>query len=826
MITSKRLKGSVLILLTLLLFSVMVIAPVFAVTVEFWDSCETLGNWTFLNGASGAINTTIQQEGTGCLNVSHSATYEVPFATRDFISTQRYVGFWAMRGTGVYSSFKVYATGGGGTYYVLFWYHSVENNVFISKRDDMGMSGVDSTITWTANTWYWFECYQNNAGDFVFRINGGTIWTYGGSGTLFGNYSQFMIYTQPFGAAGVSSVDFIRVSDGFQYPPSEAPSIYFDVSADLENIDDGTDWVFTDWKYYNFTVTTNKTDLESNPIENVSFYFNVPTGEEEIPVVFFTDGYDWTYSSNMTYESREGEPCILKAGSWSDNGTHIFATFHIWFESRILDVWADSDALDVWGSYNSIDWFIAESNLFRIYSKGGFEMNFAATGAAGKLPGGTPFSLYGNNGSIVYNEIWYRDGQHIKLMPDIHFLAGLDPFYVRYGVDYSVGDGEWLEGWSIYINPKSVAYTGWFAGNVWINMSNLWMNRGIYVDSKDLYMFYHGSVSGVGDPGHWKSWVDLWFSDKNASRVGAGRYNAYEYPMMDSADLWLRWMANNWGVKDDVFKEMSLAAPLYDIDNSTVISSEQIKMVRFWCELEVDDADGGQYVSIENYEAFDITHSRDLPLVGMSDPVFDETLIPTVGQKGILGALWSLFAGMGQWLGDNVLFGGLNLWSTFVNFLDTIAGMLGAPDFFTNLFTWIGESVGYLGVTFDYLIEIVVDVFSLFGSLLGAFLETMGDLITSMVNTVTIFTDMMEGAYGSGVDIWETLGISSWLTVAIIFYPLYLVILWDQEGMDAVLKQLTWIFGLLSWVFTFMSGVISEGISLISTLIESIPVAE
>jgi len=296
--------------------------------------------------------------------------------------------------------------------------------------------------------------------------------------------------------------------------------------------------------------------------------------------------------------------------------------------------------------------------------------------------------------------------------------------------------------------------------------------------------------------------------------------------MVDNADLWLRWLANSWGVKDNVKKEMSMSAPLLAADNSTVISSEQIKMMRFWCELEVDDTDSGQYITIENYETFDITHSQQLPMIGVSDPVFDETLIPTVNQRGMLGALWSMFAGFGQWLSENVIFGGLNLWGTFVDFLDTIAGFLGAPDFFTNLFTWIGESVGYIAISFEYMVDIMVDVFDLFSSLLGAFLDTMGQLITSIVSTVTMFTDMMGGAYGAGVNLWETLGISSWITLAMIFYPLYLVILWEESGMDAVIQQLSWIFGLLSWVFTFMSGVIMEAISLISTLIESIPVAE
>ncbi len=89
-----------------------------------------------------------------------------------------------------------------------------------------------------------------------------------------------------------------------------------------------------------------------------------------------------------------------------------------------------------------------------------------------------------------------------------------------------------------------------------------------------------------------------------------------------------------------------------------------------------------------------------------------------------------------------------------------------------------------------------------------------------------MFTDMMAGGYGVGVDLWETFGISQWITVAIIFYPLYLIILWDQKDMDAVIKQLTMMFGILSWLFTFFVSVIQFTIGLITTVIESIPVAE
>lgn len=607
-----------------------------------------------------------------------------------------------------------------------------------------------------------------------------------------------------------------------EYPTSED---YFTLTADLEDIDDdGADWVFTNWKYYSFNFETNMQP------ENVSISFTVPVGEENVAGGFWTDGEEWIYASNMSYESREGEPFQLRSGLWSFNSTGDNVTtgsFLIWFDNRILDVWLDSDAVTVYYSLDAAAVSTDSGLDFRIYSKGGFEMNLDAVGSAGKLTGGTPFNLYASNGSSAYNEIWYRDAQHIKILPEVHFLAGLESFSLYYGFDYSLGDGEWLPGAFLQIHPDTVSYTGLFAGNVWINGTYLFYNRVEYLqDFEYLYMFYHGSVSGEGDPGYFQPWVDFWISDKNASSVGNGRVNAFEYPMIDDADLWLRWLANNWGVKDDVEKELSVEFPLLDSDDETIISSQKIKMIRFWCNLTVEDSDGGQLIEVKNYAAFDITHSKQLPMVGISSPVFDETKVPTVGNTGLLGALWSMFAGLGSWLSENVIFGGLNMWGTFVNFLDTIAGWVGAPKFFTNLFTWIGESVGYLGTSFEYLINIMADVFDLFSSLLGAFLDTMGQLITSIVGTVTMFTDMMGGAYGAGVNIWETLGVGQWITIALIFYPLYLVILWEESGMDAVIQQLTWLFGLLTWIFEFMSGVIREAIMLITSLIESIPVAE
>ena len=277
---------------------------------------------------------------------------------------------------------------------------------------------------------------------------------------------------------------------------------------------------------------------------------------------------------------------------------------------------------------------------------------------------------------------------------------------------------------------------------------------------------------------------------------------------------------------DDVYKEFQGDAPILDADGSTIKSSESVVMWRFWSRVMVYSAGGGQVIEVRNFEHFDDTKSQSLPLTGISSPVFDETVIPIVGNKGLLGALWTMFAFIGSFLSENVLFGGLNLWGTFVNFLDSIAGIFGQPKFFTNLFAWIADMFGYLGNAISYVVTLLTSVFLLFANLLGSFLTIMADLITSLIGTVTYFTDMMGGAFGVGVNVWNDLGISTWIMLVIVFYPIYLIILWDDQGMDAVIQQLTWLFGILTWVFGFLLSLAQFVIGLITSVIESIPIVE
>lgn len=828
-------KGTLLLSLILLplFFSMLITTPVYASPYLFVDSFE-----------SGITDVWVKEELGGTIESTSESK----------------VGNFGINGTafggGVYNGFiwtDNYTSGASNHSYMGYWI-KLDADLVLADTKSIYISAMwNDQATWqyihiknASGVLRWYPDGRDYYGDPIslgtwYKVVNGYYINPSGWERLWVNEDLIMDYARD--TSGWNYTTGISVGMMQVYGTgSDGGSVYFDwvyadsdfltitVSADLEDVDNnGADWVFTNWKYYTFTVTVPQTGLD-----NVSMAFTIPTSFEDVACGFFSDGDEWFYESNMSYESRYGEPVLLQAGTWEEAGGSTTVTYPIWFQEIVLDVWEPGDAIPVDISVDGGSWENGSAGLFRIYSKGGFSLNTESSNSthAWILDGGTPFSFHveddGSGTEIIYmyNEIWFRDVNHLKLLPEIHFLTGYDAFDIDYGVDYSFGDGEWETGWYLHISPETVHYNGLMTQAVYINMSVFLIDRSGTVAWEDLYMYNHGSILGNGDPGWWEIWVDLWVSDKNASSVGSGRVNAYEYAMEDNADLWLRWLANNWAPMDDTYKEFQGDVPILGNDDVAIMSSERVVMWRYWSKLQVVSSAGGQEIEIRNFEHFDDTRCQELPLAGISSPVFDETITPVVGSKGLLGALFTMFAGIGSWLSENVLFGGLNLWGAFVGFLDTIAGMFGAPKFFTNLFNWIAEMLGYLANSISYMGTVLTAVFQLFTNLMGSFLTTMEDLITSLLATFTYFTDMMGGAYGVGVNLWDALGISQWIMVAMVFYPIYLIILWDQEGMDAVLKQLTWMFGILSWIFGFMVSLIQFIIGLVTAVIESIPIAE
>lgn len=672
---------------------------------------------------------------------------------------------------------------------------------------------------------------------------GGTfdVFAYDSDGNLFAEAEGVAMYDQSVGSGNERDVVLtgslagqgIVYFDDCQSPAEDAP-VPIEVTADLEPDSIGADWVFSEWRYYTFTVTI-PSSVYTNALDFVYIGMNeLRISNGTLNFASWSDSGNWSALSDywLYHNGREPDAVRVREGSWSSDENETVITFPLYFTRACLDIWKDNcvDVLVWWNETSTgttLGWLTGATDLFRVYNEGGFSLITQTTGTPGEsgtLPGGRDFSMFAYAGSYVYKDLWWRDLQHIKVMPEVHFSAGLETFQLYYGFDFMTMDGAYHTGLNLRLEPDAVSYTGVFASNVWINMTASWYYNNTLIKEEYLYMFYHGDVYTTTDLGRWGFWVDLWFDNTNASSVMGGRVNAYEFPMKDSSGAWLRWLSSNWGIMDNVSKQSECLVPLNNTAGS-LLSAEDVEFVIVHSALNVYDEEAGQYIAIVNFPVFDTTNGGS-PLKGIATPPWDDTQMPAMKNTGVLGAIWSMFQGIGAWLSENILFGGLNLWGNFVAFLDTIAGWLGAPKFFSNLFAYLGELFGNFVSGVGYSLELIYQFFVMIGLFIGSFITTLGELVLSIGNTLAGIIDIMGGTIGGAGNLWNQLGISSWLTLAMIFYPIYLIILWEERGMDAVMNQLTMIFGIATWLWHFFITLGTFVINLVSSLIESIPIAE
>jgi hypothetical protein len=464
-----------------------------------------------------------------------------------------------------------------------------------------------------------------------------------------------------------------------------------------------------------------------------------------------------------------------------------------------------------------------------VYAQGGFILDSTITGNAGILATGTPFSFYAENNSYVYRDLVYRDLVHVKMLPQISGIIGKQTFYISFGMDYCLKTYDWVEGWKVIMGAVSVT-TG---STIYFNWSISWWNRGAFVRQEYIRAFAHTNVPrGWYDPNENYTvttgmWVDLWFDRQNASMVGGGRVNAYEFGMTDSVEPWLALLTSDWGPIENQTKQSMQMFPILDGDNVTEIPASQIKMVKVWSSLEVAPAETEQEVVISDYPVFDLTFSQPFPpFTGIQTPVFDETTYPDMPSGGIIGALFSGMSSWFKWLGENIVYGGLNIWGTFVGFLDTIAGFIGFPGFFTWLMGMLSQGWSWLVSSFTYIGQMLLQFFLFLASIMVYVVALLTIAVSNIANVISTVASMFSGAYGTGMNIWNDFGLTTWLTLACICYPIYLVILWDEEGFDALSNHLMFVFNILNMLFHFFISIIQLVLSGVHTLIEAIPVVE
>lgn len=596
------------------------------------------------------------------------------------------------------------------------------------------------------------------------------------------------------------------------------------LSADL----DCGGWIIADERYYSFTLTVQgSTGADVFDIVNASIQFNFSTYAGMLQCTFWYINGNWTVEMSPDIDDRNLWPARTRNGllSYSDDNASAYFVFEVWITAHASDLYLTGFNVTLQVSSNTRTSTGFAGDFARIYSNGGFSLNYWTTGFAGKVEGGDAFELYAHNYSSVYNEMVYHNLQHIKMNPEVDALVGRQSYTISFGIDYCNDDGTWYNEIEVRIAAINITYENILGGGErWICYDVNWYQRESLIRTDTIFMFHHGESAAVGEPFNHRVWFDFWFNRINGSTTIGGRVNAYEFPMKDGAAPYLKWLSTAWGVKDNTAKDSMCMADLLD-DNGTIMSVSQIKLMKVWCELYVSAWTTSQTATLLKYEVMDLSFGQT-PLTGIQTPSFDETRVPTMQQGGLAGFLGSTFLYVGKWLSDNIIFGGLGLWPMFVAFLDTISAWMGYPNGFSNMITWLVGAWGWFATSIVWIAALFPPIFGLLSAVFSKFVTLLVDAATYWIQMITYATSFLNGAYTSGINVWTDFNMSQWIILIVILYPMYLIFVWDEEGLDAVLAQLTFLFGIMSMLASFFLTVIKTIIGVISWIIESIPVVE
>ena len=598
-------------------------------------------------------------------------------------------------------------------------------------------------------------------------------------------------------------------------------------------------WVFVNERFYNWTLQVWHA-VNASMLNQVQIRFGVNTRQDLVLNTITYDLANWTVTfdpANITDYNIRPVRVTDGAARFSIDWTTGYFTFRPWFSLDCLDEYMNGYDLQARvtdsAGYDS-GWLTIITRAFKVYNKGGFSINaYTGDGPGGGAGSGiniglTPFSFFAGNNSWAYNDLYYRDLVHIKMCPEIMAYLGMQTFYVTYGLDYCLQGEDWVTGIKVILGAVAIT----LGSERWWNWTVSWFNQGVFVKQETIMTFQR---TGLPDIHHLldfmsvaRVWVDLWYDNLNGSTVIGGRVSAFEWPMKDGADMWVRWLNNNWGPMNDQPTDSMLLAPILSGDNVTVKSSAQVKMTKLWCSLEVASGTATQWAYTYNYPVWDLTFSQKPfpPLSGIQTPPFDPPALPDMPGGGLLGALFSGFSYIGKMLGDNIMWGGLGLWPAFVGFLDTIGSWLGLPRAFTNFINWISTAGGGLFTSLVYLASVISSGFAFIAIFMWQLITFIGLCFTYLGQVINGVIGFMTGTVGGAGNVWASLNLTQWVILGIIIYPIYLVILWDEHGLDAVEHELRRDWWVLSTIFGVLITIGRYILQIITAVIESIPVVE
>jgi len=594
-------------------------------------------------------------------------------------------------------------------------------------------------------------------------------------------------------------------------------------------------YVYVNEDYYTFQAIYSPYWAGAN-ITNITDLDTVQIG--------FSDGWHWM---NASYDIADDEWSLLgnssdyvtlKRGTSSYTEGNLTVTFPIFFRSFLID------ALDVeiymWCNNTDgteTNWELKAVDYFHIYNLGG-QAEYTSSGTAGKLTGGDVLEIYANNASWCQANITFRKLQSVHLYvrvegnKDQWDLHEGDLKNITFGM-YVCPDGDdvWVEGWKVVLEQLDAAtwigkdwlgqrafYIVWNAS--WYYKTNAesgWTH--VITDTFSSFPVWNGT-----DNFYTSLWVDFWFNKINGSRLVGGRVNSEYFGIYNTASI----VIFGWGTNFEAYLgnvTQSMFFHELEDDSGDVISSKQLKLMKFFARVEQGvNADRDNAVALKDYDIFSLRIAPN-EMEGIDTPIFVASKMPSMPSTGFLEALFGGFTIMGKTISEAITLGALWSWNIFVDFLDSVATMLGSPNFFSNLFSYVSSFGGWMVSGFSYLITLITGFFGLITASMSKFLTVITTILSGWVDIVAVFINFLDGIYTGGFHVYDDY-IANWLPLLPIGLLIYLYFRFAEDGVDAVARDIQLMINIFMFIVNFFITIIQTTITIISTIIESIPVVE
>ena len=101
-------------------------------------------------------------------------------------------------------------------------------------------------------------------------------------------------------------------------------------------------------------------------------------------------------------------------------------------------------------------------------------------------------------------------------------------------------------------------------------------------------------------------------------------------------------------------------------------------------------------------------------------------------------------------------------------------------------------------------------------------LTQLASIVTIWVGMYSTVMDMLNGVLTPGIDLWNDLGVSNFIRIGAVLYPMWLLLLAMDQGLQAVFDHLNGVLNIGSFFLNFILNVAGFFISLLTGLIGAI----